>query len=151
MQERTTDGGVYWLNVRYTDEQCPGMREILASAPMDQQSALVRGILFQWCLMHKQSGTLEQAMINVLNGPGVNGRRRRKKDESPGEAAGTSAPKRPAVAKPAQVPTPTAPTEDRLAHAPPLQPEQPEQPEQQAPASQAVSSPAADRLFDMFE
>lgn len=71
------------MNLRYTELQCPGMRDILAMAPKDQQSALVRGILYQWCIEHQDAGTLTQAIITTLSGPGVSGERSLRKSGKP--------------------------------------------------------------------
>lgn len=153
MQGKLNEPGVYWLNVRYTDEQCPGMREVLSSAPMDQQSALVRGILYQWCLMHKQSGTLEQAMTNVLNGPGVNGRRRRRKDDAQAQAPKTTAAATPPVDhKQALSPAPaTAPPAPPPAPAATITSEPLQTRTDPVPADPAPSPSALDGLFDMFD
>lgn len=154
---------VHWLNLRYTEQQCPGMRDILASAPFDQQSALVRGILYQWCLVHKQQGTLELAMSTALNGPGVKGERglrrsmkervkvKREMQPKPAEQAlspPTVEPNMQAIpsvsnAEPAPVATPEQPS-IRSAHIEAVERrDQSEQP--------PVSGTAADALFNMFD
>jgi hypothetical protein len=62
---------VHWLNLRYTETQCPGLHQALESAPNDQLSALARGIIYQWFLHHQQAGTLTKAVVATLAGPGA--------------------------------------------------------------------------------
>lgn len=171
MSENSDDKKVHWLNLRYTEQQCPGMREILAMAPKDQQSALARGILYQWCLVHQQQGTLIQAMTAALNGPGVKGERGLRRPRKGAAKTATAAPQAvstpaaqktppvpvaapqqtPPVAKPVQVaPPPSAPEPASVPpaalpaqHVAPLPAPADEQP--------LASDTAASALFDMFD
>lgn len=171
MSEKPNEKKVHWLNLRYTERQCPGMREILAMAPKDQQSALVRGILYQWCLVHQQQGTLMQAMTAALNGPGVTGerglRRRRKgtnKTATASPVASTSVlqktlpPAVHAVAVP-QITTPPAVVEpvqrqalEAVASPPPvLATQEVASQNASADAQPLAADTAASALFNMFD
>lgn len=169
MSEHSDDKKVHWLNLRYTEQQCPGMREILAMAPKDQQSALARGILYQWCLVHQQQGTLMQAMTAALNGPGVKGERglrRPRKGVAKTAPAVPQADSTQATPPPAPVvapqQTPPVATPIQVAPPPPA-PEAAAVPPATLPAQQAAPPPApadeqplaadtaASALFDMFD
>jgi hypothetical protein len=74
---------VHWLNLRYTETQCPGLHQALESAPNDQLSALARGIIYQWFLHHQQAGTLTKAVVATLAGPGATGQRSLRRSSRP--------------------------------------------------------------------
>lgn len=74
---------VHWLNLRYTETQCPGLHQALESAPNDQLSALARGIIYQWFLHHEQAGTLTKAVVATLAGPGATGQRSLRRSSRP--------------------------------------------------------------------
>ena len=166
--KKSESGEVHWLNLRYTERQCPGMNDILASIP-GQQSALVRGIVYQWCLEHQEAGTLIPATLAVLNGPGVKGKRglRRsgaKKASIPASPAHTMPHATPHLEKVEQAPLPAAATDAHRPELPPVQAASPAAvppPPDISPAAvpQAFgqrdlapsSGTAADALFDMFD
>jgi hypothetical protein len=82
---------VHWLNLRYTETQCPGLHQALESAPNDAKRPLARGIIYQWFLHHQQAGTLTKAVVATLAGPGATGQRQacgvargREKHSAPG-------------------------------------------------------------------
>lgn len=143
---------VHWLNLRYTEQQCPGMNEILGMAPKEQQSALVRGILYQWCLEHQEKGTLTQAIITTLNGAGVKGQRGlRRSTRKQADKPTRSKEQRPMAI--GQTPTQSPTTEPAVTETVQVKQPQPSQHLEQAQEQQAqpsIESTAADSLFDIF-
>lgn len=59
------------------ESACPGLIEFLTTIPYGTETPLVRGVLYQWFIAHKEAGTLDEAVNQVLSGPGakVPGRR----------------------------------------------------------------------------
>ena len=50
--------------------QVPETLEFLATLPYGSENAFIRGLIHQWVLAHKDSPTLDDEIVAVLNGPG---------------------------------------------------------------------------------
>lgn len=111
-----------------TEQNCPGLLHFLAELPFRAESALVRGVVYQWFRQHLENGTLDEAAQEVLAGPGgeitapaiktpvLTPRRRGRKPLSPSRLP---------PAAPATKPAPANPTPRALAVVPPPAPATP--------------------------
>lgn len=52
------------------DADCPGLPAFLVSLAYGTETALIRGVLYDWYLMHSTNGTLTAAVAAALDGPG---------------------------------------------------------------------------------
>ncbi len=59
------------------ESAAPGLVQFLNTLQYGTETPLIRGVLYQWYLTHKAAGTLDQAISDVLSGPGGRVRERR--------------------------------------------------------------------------
>lgn len=52
------------------EDACPGLLEFLSKLQYGHETPLIRGIVYQWYLHHRDAGTLGDATGAVLAGPG---------------------------------------------------------------------------------
>lgn len=52
------------------EDVCPGLLEYLSTLQYGHETPLIRGIVYQWFLHHKDAGSLRDAAAAVLAGPG---------------------------------------------------------------------------------
>lgn len=58
------------INLILKDAVCPGLLEFMSELPYGNETPLIRGIFYQWFIQHSEAGTLDDALNNVLSGPG---------------------------------------------------------------------------------
>jgi len=58
------------INLILPDAVCPGLLEFMSELPYGNDTPLIRGVFYQWFLQHSEAGTLDDALNNVLSGPG---------------------------------------------------------------------------------
>lgn len=54
------------VSVVYTEEACPGLLEFFSSLPYRTESTLIRTVIYDWFVSHKESGTLDAAVSEIL-------------------------------------------------------------------------------------
>lgn len=59
------------INLVIAEATCPGALEFLAEMPYRTETPLIRGVLYQWFIKHRDAGTLDDAIEEALAGPGV--------------------------------------------------------------------------------
>ncbi|AET95230.1 hypothetical protein BSFA1_79620 (plasmid) [Burkholderia sp. SFA1] len=58
------------FNLVIREDGCPGLLEFLAEMPFRTETPLMRGIVYQWFIKHREAGTLDEAINEALEGPG---------------------------------------------------------------------------------
>lgn len=58
------------INLVIAEANCPGLLEFLAEMPYRTETPLIRGVLYQWYLKHRDAGTLGEAIQEALEGSG---------------------------------------------------------------------------------
>lgn len=58
------------INLVIQEDACPGLLEFLSSMPYRTETPLLRGIIYQWFLMNRDAGTLDEAIQSALEGVG---------------------------------------------------------------------------------
>lgn len=58
------------INLVIAEATCPGALEFLAEMPYRTETPLIRGVLYQWFIKHRDAGTLDDAIEEALAGPG---------------------------------------------------------------------------------
>lgn len=58
------------INLVIQEDACPGLLEFLASMPYRTETPLLRGIIYQWFVMNRDAGTLDEAIQSALEGVG---------------------------------------------------------------------------------
>lgn len=58
------------INLVIQEDHCPGLLELLSELPYRTETPLIRGVLYQWFLLHQAAGTLEVAVEAAWNGAG---------------------------------------------------------------------------------
>lgn len=58
------------INLILPDAVCPGLLEFMSELPYGNDTPLIRGVFYQWFIQHSEAGTLDDALNEVLSGPG---------------------------------------------------------------------------------
>ena len=58
------------INLVIQEDHCPGLLELLCELPYRTETPLIRGVLYQWFLLHQAAGTLDVAIEAAWNGAG---------------------------------------------------------------------------------
>ncbi|WP_425953091.1 hypothetical protein [Ralstonia pseudosolanacearum] len=58
------------INLVIPRAACPGLLEFLAEMPYRTETPLIRGIVSQWYIKHRDAGTLDEAINEALEGTG---------------------------------------------------------------------------------
>lgn len=54
------------VTVFYTEDACPGLLEFFSTLPYRSESSLIRTIVHDWFVSHKEAGTLDAAVAEIL-------------------------------------------------------------------------------------
>jgi hypothetical protein len=63
------------IGIEIPEPFCPGLLEFFAHLPYGLETPLIRGIVYQWFLAHRDYGQLEEAVRAILEGPGGSSKR----------------------------------------------------------------------------
>lgn len=58
------------ITLSIQNDFCPDLLEFLSSLKYGTETALLRGIIYQWFISHRQAMSLTNAVSNVMEGPG---------------------------------------------------------------------------------
>ncbi|SDJ20804.1 hypothetical protein [Pseudomonas abietaniphila] len=58
------------INLNIPEDACPGLLEFMSELPYGNDTPLIRGVFYQWYLRNLEAGTLDEALNEVLAGPG---------------------------------------------------------------------------------
>ncbi|WP_432263293.1 hypothetical protein [Cupriavidus sp. TMH.W2] len=127
------------INLVIPEASCPGLLEFLAEMPYRTETPLIRGIVYQWFVTHRDAGTLDAAINKALEGSGgliEAGPPVRQAKKVPTRSRGNKAVRQRSVtAKPATRSASVAPAEEAGPPAAPVEVPQP------PPAVAAVQAP----------
>lgn len=74
------------INLNIPEDVCPGLLEFMSELPYGKDTPLIRGVFYQWFLLHSEAGTLDEALNQALSGPGgmiATGRQSRREISAP--------------------------------------------------------------------
>lgn len=85
------------VTVVYTEETCPGLLEFFSTLPYRTESSLIRTIVHDWFVSHREAGTLDAAVAEIV-GQGTRPAKRMPKRPAPRAVQSTSrSPKTPSA------------------------------------------------------